>query len=244
MRKFLTIGELSKKEDETGKYTHSSVESLFSTFYTNLGTLYNFYAGKGKREGEKLPFSIGVKNMSDFFPEFEAGQYNEDKPTIGLIMENHDNLRSVSRYGSCMKVPDAQKSLEENGEWKIFKHCPSDPNHLVDNYHSPYNYVFPRAKALALFKFFQQGFPIIYNGQEIGMDNYPFNYGEERQTFLHAGGFLKSVDLQMRAAMDRDFLKVQPDPNAEYWIEPRWMPKYWIDYQGEVGRESARTPFQ
>lgn len=44
---------------------------------------------------------------------------------------------------------------------------------------------------------------------------------KKKQTFLHAQGFLKSVDLQMKSAMMRDFLKAQPDPDAEYWIKPR-----------------------
>jgi len=49
----------------------------------------------------------------------------------------------------------------------VFQIC----HHRVDKTHSPYNYVLPRAKALALFKFLQKGIPIIYNGEEMGIDN-------------------------------------------------------------------------
>lgn len=184
IEEFLTIGELSQNDgasESQSRALNNIAANIFTTAYLPLNNLYYY---PKLTPNKRTTFPRGVKNIRQSFSEFLTNEYSiqiqTSKLTPPLIMENHDHLRSVSRFGSCMEVPEAQKELINNGEWKIFKHCPADLNHLVNDNNSPYNYVFPRAKALALFKFLQQGIPIIYKGEEIGMDNYPFNYGEEK----------------------------------------------------------------
>lgn len=62
--------------------------------------------------------------------------------------------------------------------------------------------MFPRAKALAIFKLLQTGIPIIYNGEEIGMDNnqeliLKGNESRDKSVYLDPS-FLSSIDLQSR----------------------------------------------
>lgn len=114
--------------------------------------------------------------------------------------------------------------------------CSSDVNHRIDSDNSPYNYVFPRAKALALFQFFQTGIPIIYNGEEIGMDNnqeliLKANEPRDKSVYLDPS-FLSSIDLQSRYSTVWHRSEDPTMDNLPFWST------------AVVGRDNVRTPMQ
>jgi hypothetical protein len=57
------------------------------------------------------------------------------------------------------------------------------------------NMILPRAKALSIFKFLQLGIPIVYNGEEIGIDN-DYLPAQPEHDFRREAILMTSMDLQ------------------------------------------------
>jgi hypothetical protein len=55
--------------------------------------------------------------------------------------------------------------------------------------------ILPRAKALSIFKFLQLGIPIVYNGEEIGIDN-DYLPAQPEHDFRREAILMTSMDLQ------------------------------------------------
>jgi oligo-1,6-glucosidase len=126
----------------------------------------------------RLPFNL-VK-LKKVLNKWQTRLYN--KAWNALFLENHDQPRVISRYGS-------EKFREESG------------------------------KALACMYLCQSGTPFIYQGQEIGMTNYPF---EKMEDFVDVNTFAFYKILKKFGFKHETILK-----KAKY-----------------AARDNARTPMQ
>jgi glycosidase len=230
---FFTVGELAQSEiNDNTKQVVADGKGLFTTFYLPVNFLYILNGIDSRDVLEKSVVSRGrehfpyaVQPINYHFKRFvrEHYQINEHDAKFppALIMENHDHPRSVSRFTSGSVDNLFPKSGVVDANFKL-TYLDEIPNNDIKKY------VLPRAKPLALFKFLQSGIPIIFNGEEIGMDNNP-NY--TAQTYEDPKR-LASIDLQSNWAMTS-----LPDVTDR---------KRGLAYQSTsgVGRDNVRTPMQ
>lgn len=232
---FVTIGELSQSDDSNSDTLTKIAKQIFTTAYLPLNNLYFNVNGFPRavyniRDVRTKPH---FRNNFNVFTgqEYKNNLLNTEKFKTSLIMENHDHIRSVSRYiGNFKKDDDVI-----GDDWKLGRWPWAEPN-FDDRIHNTQNYL-KFAKVLSLFKFFQSGIPLIYNGQEIGMVN-DFTGANFADDIINKSGkyfFLKSVDLQSKIAIEKHLL--DDDYKNKNYILKR-------NFKQNLGRDSARTVFQ
>ena len=84
---------------------------------------------------------------------------------------------------------------------------------VLEPHQQEINQILPRSKALALFQFLQQGIPIIFNGEEIGMNNdsTPSKYAEGMAKEGTSNSFSLSMGIQATSSIIRALLPEQEE---------------------------------
>ena len=123
-----TVGECGIQSiEDTIKLTTNELDTIFNFEHFSIDELNNKWNYK----------LINISDLKKSFAEIQR-RYNEFNIWNTLVLENHDQPRSISRYGDL-------------------------------------KYRYESASLLAAYVFLLQGTPFIYQGEEIGMTNYPFN---------------------------------------------------------------------
>lgn len=194
---------------------------LFSTAYLPLTNMY-YYPKKAIFPFLKIiRYDNNIKEFAD--NEYSLDKLNQGKFKAALLMENHDHIRSVSRFGGSIN-PDY---IDDTGDESVHRLAWTMDKVGREKHQKQAYFIKSRAKALALFKFLQQGFPIIYNGEEIGMDN---DYTGSRHDITRK---------------ENRYIELSYDLQSRYWLGLKEVRKDYVSFfYRTLGRESARTVFQ
>lgn len=170
---------------------------------------------------KNIRYSNNIKEFVD--NEYSLDKLNQGKFKAALLMENHDHIRSVSRFGGSIN-PDY---IDDTGDESVHRLAWTVDKVGREKHQKQAYFIKSRAKALALFKFLQQGIPVIYNGEEIGMDN---DYTGSRHDITRK---------------ENRYIELSYDLQSRYWLGLKEVRKDYVSFfYRTLGRESARTVFQ
>lgn len=175
----MTVGETSGVTlEEAKKYARSDEKELNMVFqFEHMGVDDDPKAGKWTTN------KIDLTKMKEILTNWQLGL--QDVAWNSLFWENHDQPRSVSRYGN------------DNDEYREIS-----------------------AKMLATCLHMMQGTPYVYQGQELGMTNCPFNTLENFRDLESINAY---HELTEQGVFSEDYMLAA------------------ISYRG---RDNARTPMQ
>jgi oligo-1,6-glucosidase len=103
-----------------------------------------------RRIAKYIPKKFRARKLLEVMTKWQLGL-----DWCALYLENHDQPRIVSHFGTMKKYPEGDLRREAGKYWRR------------------------SAKMLALFELTLRGTPFIYQGQEIGMTNFDFNSIDE-----------------------------------------------------------------
>ncbi len=207
------------RRDEWKDYEDGGIDSRY----------FSFPRGRFSSQQEsKYSLYLGQKNIRvpsyfrDFVDENYAIPEGPESARVN-VLESHDHGRSVLRFAGC-----------DVNQFSVGDICMCQE----DFENNSFEFIYPRAKALALFKFFQPGMNVIYQGEEIAMnDTLYISTKHMKEPF-----FFNSTDIQVRSfrlalAQQAHSRDSSPEEKklAKWWLGPG-EPPYPLD-----SRDNGRT---